>query len=284
MKKTINQMRIYRLMNLVRELDDKSGQLRSVIDCEGLSDKADYSNKYCDIGREFVNLHGTETDFLYDQIDKMILIIYDMIFEENPDALESMDELYHLFFSLNDKEYRKVQQELIKKISSDRIREFSYKFQDYDMNNLVDNDVEEPNFYNTDLSKWHINTENVVTYEFSKNRHSLHGILVHEDLHDFFEIKDDEMSQTDLNKCRIIRLFYRKKAHECYILGSDDGRSVYLYWVQADFRKKLIRRFPEYFSYTNYDKNMTNNKKIFIVFDRTYLNENRFYSIDFVEK
>jgi hypothetical protein len=284
MKKSVNQMRIMRLMNLVQELDEKSSQLVSVIDENGLDDKKDYSRNYEEIGRKYFDLHGVEQDYLFNQISKLIEIIYWMICEENPNVLDSVDELYNMFFGMDDKEYKNTQDKLFKAINNDKVNEISYKFQDYDMNNLIEDDVEEPEFFNLDITKWNKVSDNILTYEFSRNTESLHGILVPVDLYDYFDISEEDKIHTNNDDCRIIRLFYRKKAHECYILGSVDKSEVYLYWVQRDFRKKLIKRFPEYFSHISYNEANKDNRKVYIVFDKTHKKENKFYSIDFVVK
>lgn len=274
-------MRISRLANLVKELDDKSSRLAFIIDEDGLDNNKEYSKNYEDIGRKLIELHGLEKDYLHDQISKLVEIIYWMIQDENPNTSTSLDELYDLFFGLSDKEYNNAKEKLLKMISKDKHIETSYKFQDYNMSNTIAEDIEEPEFFNIDTSKWRRYSDDLITYEFNKNREALHGILIPNELYEYFDISEEDVANSNIEDCRIIHLHYRKKLHECYILGSKDKSSVYLYWVQRDFRKKLLKRYPEYFTYTGYNEDSTDIRRVYIIFDKRFKKSNNFYSIDF---
>lgn len=268
---------IKKLMDIIRDIDRKSTDITAVIDENGLDDTKDYSDNYAEIGKRLVELHGLDDTYFSDEITRLIKIVFNVIDYDNQyDVTE--DEIYDLCFRHDDNEYIKAKKIFFDKLSGKKKR-FEDSLVDFSLD-VFDNDSEIPLFYNTIASNWLIHNENLASYQLVNNREQLHGIIIPQNLYKFFDIADNDLlshpeSYDDAKK---IMMLFKKKIYKMAIYISEGN--IFLVWL-SDFRKRILRKYPDSFSFTD---NEASNSHVSIYFNRTFLEENKFYNIDFESK
>lgn len=279
MKKNFLQKRLSNLLDLLKEIDEKDGELTYVLNENGIDIDPDYTSDYEKIGKRFVDLVGPEGRYFTPQIDKLIHIIKIMFANENMYAEITENDIIDLICGYDGKEFEREKEKLFSRVNNAIQRPGYDEMFDFDISNEIakNEDFEPPRFYNDDISKWKLESEIIITYDLERNREALHGIVIPEKLYDFFEISEKDLLHTfdNLEGSKKLKLFHKRGFYECEILGLGD--SALLIWFEL--RKYLLRKYPDIFPYIYRGENSSS--FIRMIFDRTLFESNHFIKISF---
>jgi hypothetical protein len=290
---------IFQLMELLRRLDRKSSDLVWAIDEEGLNDK-DYSRNYNEIGARFVKLHGTDQNYLSDEIGELIELILKLIKYDWPEIKVELDNLYDLFFGLDTKEYVEQRNDLLVKLASDPTilndlpmgsdydeDSSEEEFQDDDIEDAEyeDEDIEDgweedasdgvPILMNLDSNRWFDVSSNKASYILERDDLKLYGVIIPEQLYPFFKMRDDfiddEKSSDDY---QWVLIKFRRSVHPCKLYKKNNG-AICLSWGNK-VRRSIVSKHPECFDYFGSEHGK---KHAVITIDSSRLEQDEFYTM-----
>ena len=275
MEENLSIYYVKKILDIIRDIDKKSSDITATIDEDGLDDKKDYSQHYAEIGKRLVELHGLDDTYFSQEITNLLKIVFDVIEYDNQYDI-SEEDLYKLCFSYNDKQYKKAKKDFFDMLNGKKKR-FEDSLVDFSLG-VFDEDSELPLFYNVDESKWSIINKNTISYKLNNNSEQLHGIIIPNELQGFFEIDESFLAEEteSYEVAKKIKVLFKKKVYDM-ALYSTEGKA-YLVWL-SDLRKRILRKYPGIFSFIVEDESV--NSGISIYFNKTFLNENKYYKLDF---
>lgn len=279
MKENFLQKRLSDLLDLLKEIDEKDGELTYILNENGIEINPDYTSDYEKIGKRFVDLIGPEGGYLTAQIDKLIHIIEILFANENIYAEITQNDIIDLICGYDGKDFKREKEKLFNRVNNVIERPGYDDVFDFDISNEIakNEDFEPPRFYNDDVSKWKLESDTIITYDLEGNREALHGIVIPKEFYDFFEISEEDLLHTfdNLEGCKKVKLFHKRGFYDGDILGL--GESALLIWF--DLRKYLLRKYPDFFPYVF--RGESSLSFIRMIFDRTLFESNHFIKIGF---
>ena len=275
MEENLSIYYVKKILDIIRDIDKKSSDITATIDEDGLDDKKDYSQHYAEIGKRLVELHGIDDTYFSEEITRLLKIVFDVIEYDNKYDI-SEEDLYKLCFSYDDKQYKKAKKDFFDMLKGKKKR-FEDSLVDFSLG-VFDEDSELPLFYNVDESKWSVLNKNTISYKLNNNSEQLHGIIIPNEFLGFFEIDESFLAEEtkSYEVAKKIQVLFKKKVYDM-ALYSTEGKA-YLVWL-SDFRKRILRKYPGIFSFIVEDESV--NSGISIYFNKTFLNENKYYRLDF---